>query len=166
MDQAELIKLKILIVDSNVFISKTLFSILEAFGVAQITVCNSLEQAEKRYYNNKIDCIFIDFIMEDKKGIDFIKKIRAKHSSKNSSEIPIILETGVTSIETIIEARDAGVSEIISKPFSPDQVLQKLDNAINNPREFIDVEEYVGPNRRRHKTNKTEWKGDNDRRNS
>ena len=164
MELAELKNLKILIVDSNVFISKTLYSILEAFGIAEIMVCHTLEEAEKKYYNTEMDCIFLDFIMEDKKGIDFIKNIRAKQSSKNSSEIPIILVTGVTSIETIIDARDAGVSEIISKPFSPDQILQKLDNAINNKRQFIDVEEYIGPNRRRRKGNKSEWKGENDRR--
>jgi two-component system chemotaxis response regulator CheY len=94
--------------------------------------------------------------MENKIGIDFIKKIRTNQSSKNSSDIPVILVTGITSIETVIEARDVGVSEIISKPFSPEQVLQKLDNAINKKREFIDVEEYIGPTRRRRKINKSE----------
>ena len=70
----------------------------------------------------------------------------------------------VTDIDTIVMARDAGVTEVIGKPFSPDQVLQKLTNAIKNKREFIDVDEYIGPNRRRRNSNDTDWSGDNDRR--
>ena len=70
----------------------------------------------------------------------------------------------MTDIDTIIMARDTGVTEVISKPFSPDQVFQKLENAINNPRAFIDVEEYVGPNRRRHRDISEAWDGENNRR--
>jgi hypothetical protein len=48
MELEEIKKLKILIVDSNVFISKTLFSILEAFGVVKIIVCHTFKDAEQR----------------------------------------------------------------------------------------------------------------------
>lgn len=166
MKPTEIKKLKILIADGNVFFSNTLYSMLEMIGVAKIRTCHTLKDAENILKTSKIDCIFIDFIMENNKGIEFIKKIRTKQIGKNSTEIPIILETGNTDKETIFNARDAGVSEIIGKPFSQDQVLQKLENAINNKREFIDVDEYIGPTRRRHKKNKTAWSGEKDRRSS
>ncbi len=166
MDKIEIKDLKILIADSNLFIARTLFSILEAFGVGKIIVCETLEEAEKQYYNSEIDCIFVDFMMEDRSGLEFIKKIRTNRSSKNSPDVPIILDTGMTDRKTIIMARDAGVTEIISKPFSPEQVLQKLDNAVNNKRDFIEVEEFVGPNRRRRKDSISDWDGEKDRRRS
>lgn len=162
----ELRALKILIVDSNVFIAKTLYSILEAFDVRKIIICHSLKEAEETYFNSEVDCIFVDFILEKRAGIKFIRKIRTSASKKNEPKLPIILETGMTDIDTITMARDAGVTEVISKPFSPDQVLQKLENAVFNPREFIDVDEYVGPNRRRRKLDDHDWEGENDRRRS
>jgi two-component system chemotaxis response regulator CheY len=164
LSPTELTKLKILIVDSNVFIAKTLFSILEAFDVGRIIVCDTIDSAEKNIREVTLDCVFIDFMMEERAGLEFIKKVREGASPKNEQALPIILNTGMTDIDTIVLARDAGVSEIISKPFSPDQVLQKMSNAIKNEREFIDVEEYIGPNRRRRKMSIMEWDGANDRR--
>ncbi len=156
--------LKILIADSNVFIAKTLHSILEAFGVRKIFLCHSLKEAEKRYYNTEMDCVFVDFMMENRSGIEFIKKLRTKPGEKNDPKLPIILCTGMTDRDTIFMARDAGVTEVIGKPFSPDQVLEKLENAVNNPREFINVDEFVGPNRRRRTLNRSDFTGENDRR--
>ena len=164
MENVEIEGLKILIVDSNIFIARTLYSILEAFGVQKITLCNTLEQAEKKYYNSEIDCIFVDFMMEDKSGLEFIKTIRTNESSKNDQDLPIILDTGVTDLKTIMKARDAGVTEVIGKPFSPDQVLLKLNNAINNKRDFINSGEFTGPNRRRRRMNNADWEGESDRR--
>jgi len=164
LSSTELTKLKVLIVDSNIFIAKTLFSILEAFDVCKIIVCDTLDSAEKNISEVTVDCVFIDFMMEERAGLNFIKKVREGTSPKNEQALPIILNTGMTDIDTIVLARDAGVSEIISKPFSPDQVLQKMSNAIKNEREFIDVEEYIGPNRRRRKMSIMEWDGANDRR--
>lgn len=166
MANTNLEDLSILVVDNNVFIAKTLFSILDAFGVNKIAVCETLDSAEKKFLSAEIDCIFVDFMMDNRAGIDFIKKVRTKKSIKNDPDLPIILNTGMTDRETIVMARDAGVTEVIGKPFSPDQVLQKLNHAINNPREFIDVDEYVGPNRRRRNVDATDWQGDEDRRKS
>lgn len=162
---SSLSSLRVLIVDKNTFIAKTLYSILEAFGVRNIVINKSLEDAEKSFYNKCYDVVFVDFMIEKRSGIDFIKNIRASKTEKNPSDLPVILNTGMTDIDTIMMARDAGVTEVISKPFSPDQVYQKTYNALNNMREFIDVDEYIGPTRRRRKMNKPEWAGENDRRN-
>jgi DNA-binding NtrC family response regulator len=144
----DFIGLRVLIVDNNNFIAKTLYSILEAFGVRKITICDTLEEAEKKYYNSELDVIFIDFMMENRSGLNFLKTVRASNADKNPSDIPVILNTGVTDIDTIIMARDTGITEIIGKPFSPDQIHQKMHNALFNKREFINVDEYIGPNRR------------------
>ncbi len=156
--------LKILIVDSNVFIAKMLYSILEAFGIRNIILCHTLEEAEKKYYSDEINCVFVDFMMQNRSGIEFIKTLRTKPGEKNDQKLPIILNTGLTDMDTIFMARDAGVTEVISKPFSPAQVLSKLENAVNNPRDFIEIDEFIGPDRRRSRLNNNEWSGENDRR--
>lgn len=162
----DFIGLSIMIVDDNNFIAKTLYSILEAFGVRKITICETLEEAEKKFYNSEIDLVFIDFMMQNRSGLSFLKNIRTSNTEKNPADIPVLLNTGVTDIDTITMARDFGITEVIGKPFSPDQVHQKMHNALFNRREFINVDEYVGPNRRRRQQNNPEWDGDNERRNS
>ena len=162
----DFIDLRVMIVDNNNFITKTLYSILEVFGVRKLTICDTLEEAEKKYYNSELDVIFIDFMMENRSGLGFLKNIRTSNTEKNPSDIPIILNTGVTDIDTITMARDSGVTEVIGKPFSPDQVHQKLHNALSNKRDFINVDDYIGPNRRRKQLNNPEWDGDNERRRS
>ncbi|MDG1438054.1 MAG: response regulator, partial [Emcibacteraceae bacterium] len=71
------VNLRILIVDDNVFIAKTLYSILEAFGVRNIVINQSLEEAEKSFYNKSYDLVFIDFMMQKRAGLNFIKNVRS-----------------------------------------------------------------------------------------
>lgn len=156
--------IKAMIVDDNAFIAKTLFYILDAFGIKKITSVKSLDQAEKNFHNRSYDVIFLDFMMQNREGLDFVKMARASNCESNSADTPIILVTGYTDIDTILMARDSGITEIIGKPFSPDQVYQKTHNALFNRREFINVDDYVGPNRRRRTMNMPEWTGENDRR--
>ena len=162
----DFINLRVMIVDNNNFIVKKLYSILEVFRVRKLTICDTLEEAEKKYYISELEVIFIDFMMENRCGLGFLKNIRTSNTEKKSSDIPVILNTGITDINTITMARDSGVTEVIGKPFSPDQVHQKLHNALSNKRDFISVDDYIGPNRRRKQLNNPEWDGDNERRRS
>ncbi len=157
-------KLKILIVDNNAFVAKTLFSVLEAFRVNNVFISGSLEDAEKKMREITFDVIFIDFMMENKIGIEFITKIRKEPSQKNDQAIPVILFTAFTDLQTITQARDSGITEVISKPFSPEHVFLKLKSVLSNEREFITVDDYLGPNRRRRQPNDEKWNEENDRR--
>ena len=49
----------------------------------------------------------------------------------------------------VTEARDAGVNEFLIKPFSVDGLKRRIIATVNNPRDFIEVESYFGPDRRR-----------------
>ena len=70
-----------MIVDNN-FIAKILYSTLEAFGVRKLSVCDTLEEAEKKYYNSELDVIFIDFMMENRSGLEFLKNIKTSNTEK------------------------------------------------------------------------------------
>jgi two-component system, chemotaxis family, chemotaxis protein CheY len=57
--------------------------------------------------------------------------------------------TGYTERARIIEARDAGVSELVAKPIVPARLLARLDAAVFQPRPFVKSPAYIGPSRRR-----------------
>ncbi len=47
-------------------------------------------------------------------------------------------------------ARDAGVTEFLTKPISPKALYQRIVSVVTNPRPFIKTKTYFGPDRRRH----------------
>jgi DNA-binding response OmpR family regulator len=57
--------------------------------------------------------------------------------------------TGHGEPERVIEARDAGVSEFLVKPFTTKSLYQRIVHLIERPRQFVRSGEYFGPDRRR-----------------
>jgi DNA-binding response OmpR family regulator len=49
----------------------------------------------------------------------------------------------------VVAARDAGVTEFLTKPISAKALYQRILNVVANPRPFIKTKTYFGPDRRR-----------------
>ena len=49
----------------------------------------------------------------------------------------------------VVEARDAGVTELIVKPVTASAVISRLGAVIYHPRQFVRTDDYFGPCRRR-----------------
>jgi len=141
-------KAKILIVDDDLYISKIMRAMLEAFEVARVVMVANFDEAIITLKNHPFDCLFVDNMMCPKNGLTLAKYIR-KSTDIKLQKTPIILYTTRTGLQSVIQARDAGVTEILTKPVSPEQLLAKLNNALFKERPFIATEEYSGPDRRR-----------------
>lgn len=63
--------------------------------------------------------------------------------------LPVIMITACTTRARIEAMRDAGASEILTKPLTPAKLFARIDAAVANPRPFIDEATFVGPDRRR-----------------
>ncbi len=87
-------------------------------------------------------------MMSKNNGLKLAKYIR-KSPVKKIQKTPIILCTALTGLHSILNARDVGITEILAKPISPEQIMDKMSNAIFNERPFIVSEVYFGPDRRR-----------------
>ena len=51
--------------------------------------------------------------------------------------------------ERVQKARDTGVTEYLIKPVTANALYSRIVNVIQNPRQFVRVSEYFGPDRRR-----------------
>lgn len=51
----------------------------------------------------------------------------------------------------IAAMRDAGATEIVTKPLTSGKLLGRIQATLLQPREFVEAETYVGPDRRRHR---------------
>ena len=57
--------------------------------------------------------------------------------------------TAMPTVEMVTEARDAGVTEFLIKPFSMNDLKTRIVAILKHPRTFIEVSDYFGPDRRR-----------------
>jgi CheY-like chemotaxis protein len=94
--------------------------------------------------------IVLDDQMGPPDAIDLVRHIRTDMNSPNRTT-SIIMMSSAPDIARIAEARDAGVSEFLKKPFSATDLQRRIAGLDTKPREFIEAPEYSGPDRRRRK---------------
>ena len=109
-------ELKILIVDDETNIRKTLSYCLAAEGHTVIAVSNpadAMEESRLRVF----DMAFVDLRLGDADGMDLIPSLLA-----DSPWIKVVVITAHASIESVVEAMRRGAADYLAKPFTPDQV--------------------------------------------
>ena len=141
-------RLKMLVVDDNVHMRKLVVTILQAFGVIQISEAESGERAWEILKEFNPDVLVLDWMMEGMSGLDLVQKIRTDPQSPNPL-VPVIMLTGHTHIDQVRQARDAGINEFIAKPVSVKTMMSRLLSVIESPRPFVRTKSYFGPCRRR-----------------
>lgn len=138
----------VLVVDDNDFFRKLLDTMLRAFRVGTIMKSTDGESAFLEIQGRQIDCVITESRIGPTDGLALAKMIRTSPESPKPN-MPIILCTAYTEFEHILDARDAGVNEILVKPVSATHLYNKLAAVLFEPRAFVSTECYVGPDRRR-----------------
>lgn len=144
----ELVGCRVLIADEDAYISRILVSVLGAFDLGAVEEVRSFDDAVAVLRHQEVSCLVIDWMNDGGSGLDLVDYIRRDENSPDH-EMPIILLTARTELSSIYAARDHGVSEIVAKPFSASEMLKKLLAALFRGRPFIEMEAYIGPDRRR-----------------
>lgn len=141
-------RLKVLVVDDNPHMRRLVSTILKAFGVTKLCDAADAKQAWSKLREFSPDIVILDWMMSGMSGIELTKMIRTEPSSPNPF-VPIIMLTGHTHIDRVLEARDAGVNEFLVKPISVNAAYSRLLAIIEHPRPFVRTKSYFGPCRRR-----------------
>jgi two-component system chemotaxis response regulator CheY len=141
-------RLKVLVVDDNIHMRKLVTTVLQDFGVVQIYEADSGERACAMLREINPDICVVDWIMEGMSGLEFTTKVRTDPQAPNPF-VPVIMLTGHTHLDRVLQARDAGVNEFIAKPVSVKTMMQRLVAVIESPRPYVRTKGYFGPCRRR-----------------
>ncbi len=142
-------RVRVLVVDDNVHMRKLVTTILQAFGVQQISEAENGERAWTVLRETNPDVLVLDWVMEGMSGLDLVQMIRTNPQAPNPF-VPVIMLTGHTSLDHVRQARDAGVNEFIAKPVSVKTMMSRLVSVIEQPRPYVRTGVYFGPCRRRH----------------
>lgn len=127
---------------------KLLISVLESLGIKNIASADDGRKAFELFQRDNHDIIISDWQMEETNGIELTKMIRSSVMSPNRM-VPIVLITGYSAWQRVAEARDSGVTEFLVKPFTANDIAKRITHVINKPRDFIETNDFFGPDRRR-----------------
>jgi DNA-binding response OmpR family regulator len=144
----DLSQISVLLVEDSSPINKMLCDILDRLGFKNIDSTKNGQAAFDVFCEKRHDIAIIDWMMEPVDGLELTQLIRRNSKSPNKL-VPIIMLTGYNSFKRVKQARDMGVTEYLVKPFTAQEIADRISYVINNPRDFIHAKNYFGPDRRR-----------------
>ncbi|MDR1588168.1 MAG: response regulator [Treponema sp.] len=94
-------------------------------------IAKSAAEATSRLENNKVDLVLLDIEMSGISGFEFLHTIRKnpKHMST-----PVIIVTGHDEAGFEERSKSAGADAFIIKPVDADDLIAKIDKALEQPR--------------------------------
>jgi DNA-binding response OmpR family regulator len=110
---------RILVVDDDPRYTRLIRINLEASGYTVVTGANGDEAVELAETMNP-DLILLDITMPGRDGFEACRAIR------QFSEVPIIMLTALTHVESIVKGLDAGADDYITKPLSVEELLARI----------------------------------------
>ncbi|MEX1155255.1 response regulator [Parvibaculum sp.] len=141
-------QLGVLIVEDTQHMAVLLRSILSGLGVRNVASARSGEDALTALMRGNVNLVIMDDLMPPLDGLSVVRAIRTNDEDELST-VPVIYVTTQRERSAIIAARDAGVTEILSKPFSAQQLIARIETVLMRPRAIVRSAEFTGPDRRR-----------------
>lgn len=141
-------QLGVLVVEDSPHMASMLRIILNDLGITKIWSARDGEDALSAFSRHKIDIAIIDELEPPLDGLSIVRVLRTAEADE-LQRVPVVYMTTRRSKQEIIEARDAGVTEILSKPFSASQFMARLETVLKKPRQMVRSENFIGPDRRR-----------------
>jgi len=116
--------INVLVVDDFATMRRIIKGVLKQLGFSNLIEAEDGEAALKELRKEKIGLIVSDWNMPNMTGLELLKAVRAEDNLKN---IPFLMVTAEGQKENVIQAVQAGVSNYIVKPFTPETFNAKLE---------------------------------------
>jgi two-component system chemotaxis response regulator CheY len=127
----------ILIVDDSGAVRSVVRRLLTQLGFKNIDEAPDGEAALEKITEQHYSLVISDWHMEPMSGQILLENVRA---NKKYANLPFIMMTADTSIEKIVQARKAGVTCFINKPFRADELQAKILQTSMNTHPTVAVE--------------------------
>lgn len=113
----------VMIVDDSVSMRQLVTFTLRGAGFEVLEAADGAEGVNKLNMNGKVDVIITDLNMPTMNGIEFLKQVRSNYVHKFT---PVIMLTTESEQSKVLEAKAAGVSGWIIKPFTPEKLVETI----------------------------------------
>lgn len=117
------LNMKVLVVDDFATMRKVVRNMLRQLGFEKVFEAENGEEGFRSAMTGDFDLIVSDWNMPVMTGLEFLKALRADEKTKS---IPFLMVTAEALKENIIMAIQAGATNYIVKPFTPQIFEEKL----------------------------------------
>ena len=114
---------RILVVDDEPVIREAIQRTLQ--GTFQVDVAPSGHLALEKLQEEDFHLVISDLKMPGMSGMDVLKAIKILQP-----EVPVIMITGYSTIDSAVEAMKNGAFDYLAKPFAPEQILDRVNKAL------------------------------------
>ena len=74
---------------------------------------------------NPYDVMILDVVMPNIGGLEVLRRVKETHP-----DMDVIMVTGLSQADTVVQARKLGARDFISKPFEQDELKQMVQCAL------------------------------------
>lgn len=135
----EMNQINILVIDDNQELLDTIGDIIEVYGSVGHLV-NCIEDALKVLEKVSIDLIISDINLSGESGFDLLKAVKGIQGGQS---IPFIFITGDHKRETFRKGMTSGAQDFITKPFSPQELIESIDSLMAREQERRKITEQI-----------------------
>lgn len=140
--------ISIVVADKDQKMAALVRKLLFAIGCHRVYILHDGLEVIELMKEETVDIVITDWSMKTMGGIDLCVYLRQSLDSPNRT-VPIIMLTAENERRHIEQARNAGITEYVIKPFSAKTLLERLYAVVDDPRSFIICKNFIGPDRRR-----------------
>ncbi|MCW8914993.1 MAG: response regulator [Magnetovibrio sp.] len=133
--------------EPNVQIRRTIADTLRNHGYHAIRDTAQPEKITDAIFENQIDVLICDVELGGQDMCELIYRIRHHHIGNNPFLVTMVL-TDNPSVEMVRKIVNSGADDVLLKPVSVQQILDRLDVLSNSRKGFVVTTEYIGPDRR------------------
>ena len=121
------LSMNVLIVDDYKTMLRIVRNLLKQLGFDNVDEATDGSAALQKLREKRYGLIISDWNMEPMTGLQLLKEVRADARLKPT---PFVMITAESKTENVIEAKKAGVSNYIVKPFNADTLKNKLQSVL------------------------------------
>jgi DNA-binding NtrC family response regulator len=115
---------RILAVDDEEIVTRSCARILGG-GDYEIEVAQNGAEALRKIGDAPCDVMILDIMMPKMDGLEVLRRVKEEHP-----DIDVIMVTGLSQIETAVQAMKLGAFDYLSKPFDPDELKLVVQRAL------------------------------------
>ncbi|MEW7006410.1 response regulator transcription factor [Lentilitoribacter sp. EG35] len=113
----------ILVVDDDTRIRDLLRRYLSTSGF-RVTTASDAEQARGKLRGMDFDLLVVDIMMPGESGLSLTKSLN------HIKDVPILMLTALSEVESRIEGLEAGADDYLGKPFDPKELVLRINSIL------------------------------------
>ncbi len=135
MADADITKLRVLVVDDEPFLRQLVERILYELGITQVTAATDGSDVLSKFSTALVnfDLVICDLEMPNMDGYEFVRRLRAKTELPDSN-VPVLIVTGHSEEDSVQRAVDTGIHGYLVKPISKQALEKRIIAAVTSPR--------------------------------